>query len=137
MKTSVVRVPGFLSPAETDRLADALELIRRSQRCGEVERDATGAQRLGSDASWRTTYLHTNGVFADDLPGIRAKIKDAAIAVDAEHWHQLDRVDPAALAVRTAEYHEYWPVNPPIARTELMSTSYGLPPVTAQEMTRL
>ena len=55
-QTAVVRLAGFLSPADTDDLAAALAVVQDRQLCGSVERDAQGQQKLEGTANWRTTF---------------------------------------------------------------------------------
>lgn len=106
-RTAVVRIPGFLSTRETDELASELDRLRTSGRCGVIERDQDG-QISTTNASWRTTYIHTGGQFSAKLPLLRRRIMAAALSADAEHWHQIDNLGEMSVAVRTAEYHEYF-----------------------------
>lgn len=53
---------------------------------------------------WETSYLHTDGTFAAELPELRAKLIAAATAVDEQHWGLL-RGATRPVAPRCVEYH--------------------------------
>lgn len=105
--TDPVRVPNFLSESE---LADLLARIREvtaSNAVGTITRDPSG--EMHGMGVWRTAYLHTDGVFAEKFADIKAKLLDAIIRVDAEHWQLLAGRDVSKVHLRTVEFHEYLP----------------------------
>lgn len=88
-KTEVVRVRGFLSPAEVDDLhALHSELKPRLGSAGRNSSNQAAAYRQGS---WETTYLSTDGLFAQERPALRDRIVELAREVDAQHWHVMNR----------------------------------------------
>jgi len=69
---------------------------------------------------WKTSYLHTNGEFANRLPSIRSKLLDAFSMVDDQHFHLISarrestmedpsETDQRRFNLRTVEFHEYRP----------------------------
>ena len=56
---------------------------------------------------WRTTYLHTGGLFRERLAPLHARIRRKIEEVDEANWGLLRGRDLAKLNFRTVEYHEY------------------------------
>eukprot|EP01043_Picozoa_sp_COSAG02_P071858 COSAG02_NODE_13307_length_1412_cov_1.006855_1_plen_168_part_00 len=102
-KTAVIRVPGFLSPAEVAAVHAAAEKIvadkaaaAAAAAAGEVVTapndsitSATALAPLRSSPAWETgrkwnvSFLHKGGMFAKHLPEIRAKILELGRKADA------------------------------------------------------
>ena len=95
-RTTVARVPGFLSDEEIAALHAAAASVRERQ--GERLR-SNGLE----DGSWRTVFL--NHHLRRLLPDLHARLWAAARQVDAEQgWNVLDG-GRRALALRCAEHH--------------------------------
>eukprot|EP01043_Picozoa_sp_COSAG02_P055435 COSAG02_NODE_6424_length_3580_cov_64.506464_3_plen_252_part_00 len=101
-KTAVIRVPGFLSPAEVAAVHAAAEKIVSDKAAaaavaaGEVVTDpkdsganATSLTPVRSSPAWETgrkwnvSFLHKGGMFASNMPDIRAKILELGRKADA------------------------------------------------------
>lgn len=84
----VVHIPRALSDAEVDSLLERAHAIRRAG-AGRFARDAHGVPLLG-DAPWETTYLHSDGRFAREMPELRARLCELALRADeAGGWGLL------------------------------------------------
>jgi len=104
--TRPVVLRGFLGPDEVAAVLDALRVAQERRLVGQIERDAQG--RLVAQGVWRTTYLHSGGLFSAWLPGLAAKCRQAIM--DADHgagWGATFCRDCADLNFRTCEIHEY------------------------------
>ena len=100
-RTAAVRVPAFLSAVEVKELLAQYAALR--DVCG------VATQKHGNAShNWTTTFLHTDRHFSTALPGLRQKVIDAAVKVDAEQgWGLLDTGLPYAL--RVVEIHTVGP----------------------------
>ena len=105
--TSAVRVQNFLSADELAELLDKTGQIRDAHRAGQLERNSAG--RPQAAGVWRTTYLHTDGMFHDRLADFEQRLVRAIREVDAANWRLLAGRDPAKLNLRTVELHDYGP----------------------------
>jgi hypothetical protein len=114
-RLEVVRLPGLLSDDEIRQVLRAAADIRRdgagavrmqSQPAAAAATRAAATDSASSAAQeaitplpswdpegyetdrgdWTTTYLHTMHMFQRRLPELHAKIRTAALRVDAEHW---------------------------------------------------
>ena len=56
---------------------------------------------------WKTTYIHTNGLFRERLSGLHSKFREAIFLVDKENWGMLGEIPGERLNFRTVESHEY------------------------------
>ena len=98
-RTAVLRVPGFLSPAEVAAVHAAAENII-AEKAAAAAAAAGGAvidPIIGASATapvrsspawetgrkWNVSFLHKGGMFADKLPEIRAKILELGRKADA------------------------------------------------------
>eukprot|EP00929_Paragymnodinium_shiwhaense_P085531 TRINITY_DN45950_c0_g1_i2.p1 TRINITY_DN45950_c0_g1~~TRINITY_DN45950_c0_g1_i2.p1 ORF type:complete len:278 (-),score=49.76 TRINITY_DN45950_c0_g1_i2:376-1209(-) len=104
-RTQAVHMEGFLSSEEIDELARAVEEVQDLSLVGEHRRNPAG--QADRDGCWRTTFLHTDGVFRERFSRLHDKCRAAFFEVDAANWKILDGYDGAALNFRTVEYHEY------------------------------
>ena len=104
-KTTIIRVPNFLSAVEVDVLIEEAVAAQRAHAAGSVDRSAGGGKT--TSGVWRTTYLHTGGLFRERLAPLHARIRRKIEEVDKAHWGLLEGRDPAKLNFRTVEYHEY------------------------------
>jgi hypothetical protein len=70
--------------------------------------NSDAAARAG-ESPWTTSYLHSAHLFQTHaaLAPLHARLKEAVLAADAEHWGLLRGRDPARLNFRTVELHEY------------------------------
>lgn len=84
-----------------------IKKIQAAHIVSEIERDMHGRQVVAGP--WRTTYLHTDGVFRGQFPKLLSRCRDAMKVADAtsEGWGVLDDRPADALGIRTAEFHEY------------------------------
>ena len=65
-------------------------------------------QGSGKRGSWTTCYLHTDLMFQQRLAGMHSRIRQAALAVDEEHWGICARAEAthqAPVATRCVELH--------------------------------
>jgi hypothetical protein len=71
-----------------------------------VIRTGAGMVAMGTTerGAWHTVYLHTDHAFQNRLPEISNRLREAALAVDKEHWGLIDHLDD--LSVRCVELHE-------------------------------
>jgi len=106
-KSQVVLVKRLFSEDEIKNIKEEIESIRQSNKPGVLERGSPGQPWLTT--VWRTTYLHTNGLFRSQMAAVHNKLRDAMFSVDAANWNQLNNRDPNDLTFRTVEFHEYWP----------------------------
>eukprot|EP01044_Picomonas_judraskeda_P000092 COSAG03_NODE_4_length_27239_cov_28.640862_9_plen_252_part_00 len=100
-RTSVLRVPGFLSPAEVAAVHAAAEQIMAEKAAaaatatgGVVPNTDSGASATSltparsspaweTGRKWNVSFLHKGGMFASKLPEIRAKILELGRKADA------------------------------------------------------
>lgn len=104
-RTHAVHVEQLLSDED---IADFMRQVREVQQHGLVgmeRRDRHGVQ--DADGCWRTTYLHTDGIFRSKFDALHQKLRRAIFEIDAKHWRVLDSRDASRLNFRTVEYHEY------------------------------
>ena len=80
-KTRARHIPKFLNDAEVDELESEIRKIQPA--CGQSMRDAVGV-RQHTHTAWRTTYLHTDGLFANHLPRWLERVESLAQRVDRE-----------------------------------------------------
>lgn len=104
-RTGVARIPKFLTPDEVMQLRSRIQDVR--MRAGEVRRDDQG--RVGDAIGcWKTSYLHTDGIFHNEFPDIHSKIRRAIFDIDVANWGLLAKYKNAQeLNFRTVEFHEY------------------------------
>jgi predicted 2-oxoglutarate/Fe(II)-dependent dioxygenase YbiX len=115
--TKVVRIKGFLSEEELQTLKVEVETVQAHGLAGMLERDANEQptyRRINEEVQkgemlgvWRTTYLHTNGIFRERLDGLHQKMRAALFDVDKSNWNVLAAIPPERLNFRTVEHHEY------------------------------
>lgn len=101
-RTAVVCVPGALTSAEVKQLLTAHPTLRGS--CG-VLRTKSGGASVEGRGNWGTTYLHTDGIFAEAFPRIRQKILNLAASVDREQGWNLLTSPPSPPQLRCVELH--------------------------------
>lgn len=107
-RSKVVPVPSALSPADIDRLLawhDANE--RRFGSSGRTEGNGSAAYKTGA---WETSFLHTDGAFAEALPDVLDRLRRHAVAADARSGSPLldahgGPIAAADLRPRTVEHH--------------------------------
>lgn len=100
-RTEVVRVPSLMSLEEIEEILQAVKALK--PRLGTAARDRDGVRQM--QGSWETTYLNTDGLFAQEYPALFQKIFDTALRVDAANWKVLTGKEDR-LNVRVLEYHE-------------------------------
>jgi hypothetical protein len=104
-KTKVVRIKGFLSEEEVEIVKGEVAAIQGMHLAGIIERD--DKEQLQMIGVWRSTYLHTNGVFREQLPSFYEKCRQAMFLIDKSNWNVLGAVPSERLNFRTVECHEY------------------------------
>ena len=100
---AVVRVPGFLSPAQICELHAAAATVRESKGAVDVTR------RQGAPTgSWHTVFL--NERLLELQPSLHARLFDAARGADStRHGGRLLDDERHPLRLRVAEYHRVTP----------------------------
>ena len=106
-KTQAVRMAGFLSSEQIANLISTLQDIQSTNLAGQVSRNGSG--RRETAGVWRTTYLHTDGLFTRHFAALDKVLREAAIRVDGAHWELLAKRDLNQVHFRTVEVHEYGP----------------------------
>lgn len=104
--TEVVTVPRLLNDEEiaaVERLSSS-----KGSVMGSAGRNAANQAASYHTGVWETTYLSTGGVFAQELPEVRAKLIKAAADADERHWGIL-RCATMPVAPRCVEYHRVSP----------------------------
>jgi len=101
-KTQVVRVEQLLSSSEISKFMSEVRLLQEQRKCWQ-----TLDYRTGPRCGWRTTYLHTNGVFQACFGSLGNKLRQTLFEVDAANWCVLLDRERDNLTFRTIEYHEY------------------------------
>lgn len=116
-QTAPVHVKEFLSHNEIERILSQFQIIQEQGAVGMHERDmGFGAQLV--PACWRTSYLHTDGIFEQHFLELREKLRQTIFEVDAANWKVLQGRQASGLHFRTVEFHEY------IAPAELNGESH-------------
>lgn len=98
-RTQAIRVPGLLSRADIEDIHRAAAELAQQRPDASIDRSAWGQPK----GTWIVTFLNTAGAFEAALPELYARVRDAALAVDREHWHLTAGV--ADINYRVAEYH--------------------------------
>lgn len=107
-RTHPVVLRRFLQPAEVDNLLEQMEEVKRQGIAGKRERHhGFGAEMVMG--CWRTTYLHSDGIFKKRFPELQKRLLKAMFSVDSREWQVLKNRDPSRLNLRTIEFHEYVP----------------------------
>ena len=124
----VVRLPHFLSDQEIRSVAEEAARIRRDG-AGAIRLASAGEPATESATStpaswdpegyesnrgdWQTTYLHTMHMFQNRLPELHAKLRDAAMLADAQHWGICAEAETASnggkVSTRCIEIHTAGP----------------------------
>ncbi|KAL1529232.1 hypothetical protein AB1Y20_000187 [Prymnesium parvum] len=100
--TRVVRLPRLLSREEIESVHALHERLRPDLgTAGRTVGNQSAAYRQGK---WETSYLSTDGVFAREMPELRARLLEAVRSVDEQHWRMMRRATEA-VAPRCVEYH--------------------------------
>lgn len=98
-KTQAVRVRGLLSRSDIDDIHRAAAALAHQRADATIDRSAWGQP----NGTWTVTFLNTAGAFEAALPELYARVRDAALAVDREHWNVTSGVEH--VNYRVAEYH--------------------------------
>ena len=105
-RTPVVHIPSFLSLDEVLRLCEwHRQAVATAVPLGTIERGASGAAQAGG--VWRTDFLHTNGLFGTEQPGLRQKLYQAMQRADRQYWAVLSDRPGESINFRTVECHQY------------------------------
>jgi len=98
-RTQAIRLKGLLSREDIEAIHRAGAVIAQQHADSTIDRSAWGQP----NGTWLVTFLNTAGSFETHLPEVYARIREAAVAVDREHWNVTQGVD--SVNYRVAEYH--------------------------------
>merc|ERR1711957_290613 len=102
--TKVVRIPQLLSSSEIVALMSEVRTLQEQRLVWQTQQCSKGPRK-----GWRTSYLHTNGVFGTRPCLLSEKLRRTIFEVDAANWNLLKGRELSGLTFRTVEYHEYTP----------------------------
>jgi len=97
--TQAIRIRGLLSQEDIDEVHRAAAAVAQLHADSTIDRSAWGQPKR----TWLVTFLNTAGEFQSRLPHIHARVREAALAVDREHWNIA--TDLEHVSYRAAEYH--------------------------------
>lgn len=100
-RSSVVRVKGFLSEEDIQRIHKTASLVAETTETHDLHRRQGAPQ-----GSWMTVFLNHRLELL--LPDIHERMMEAAIEADREHWQLLD-ASRHELNLRVSEYHRVLP----------------------------
>ena len=98
-RTQAVRIRGLLSREDIESIHRLGQRAAAEMPDATIDRSAWGQP----NGTWLVTFLNTRGAFEAALPELYARIRDAALAVDREHWQLTEGVD--MVNYRVVEYH--------------------------------
>ena len=98
-RTQAVRIRNLLSIEEVAAIHRAGRQFALERADATIDRSAWGQP----DGTWLVTFFNTAGAFERMLPELHSRIREAALAVDREHWNVT--ADAAHVNYRVVEYH--------------------------------
>jgi len=97
--TQAIRLRGLLSREDIEAVHTAGRAFALKRPDATIDRSAWGQP----NGTWLVTFLNTDGAFETMLPELYSRIRDAALAVDREHWNVASGAAP--VNYRVVEYH--------------------------------
>merc|ERR1711924_352199 len=103
-QTKVVRVEQLLSSSEISNFISDVKLLQQQSLCGRTQLYSKGPRK-----GWRTSSLHTDGIFQKRFAVLSKKLRRTIFEGDAANWKLLEGRQAKNLTFRTVEFHEYTP----------------------------
>ena len=97
--TQAIRIRGLLSKADIEAIHRAGSEVAHERPDSIIDRSAWGQP----EGTWRVTFLNAGGAFEALLPDLYARVRDAALAVDRDHWNVTTGIEH--VNYRVVEYH--------------------------------